>query len=84
MYLIFNRFSRLIIIDSSDDESVNKAKVEVEKKLGNNRGLNCLLNNAAVNQNTTLDKIDEKVMLETYRQNVLGPWRVTKVSVSCR
>ena len=58
---------------------MNKAKAEVEKELGSNRGLNCLLNNAGVMHNTTLDQIDEKVMLETYRQNVLGPWRVTKV-----
>ncbi|CAF2651913.1 unnamed protein product [Rotaria sp. Silwood2] len=35
-----------IQIDVTDDESVNKAKVEVEKKLGNNQGLNCLINNA--------------------------------------
>ncbi|CAF5073892.1 unnamed protein product, partial [Rotaria sp. Silwood1] len=32
----------------SDDESVNKAKFEVEKKLGNDRSLNCLINNAGV------------------------------------
>ncbi|CAF5062630.1 unnamed protein product, partial [Rotaria sp. Silwood1] len=37
-----------IQIDVSDDESVNKAKFEVEKKLGNDRSLNCLINNAGV------------------------------------
>lgn len=61
---------------------MNKAKVEVEKKLGNDRGLNCLLNNAAVNQGTQLKDINEKVMLETYKQNVVGPYRVTQVNTS--
>lgn len=62
----------------NEDESVNRAKTEVENKLGNNRGLNCLLNNAAVTQRLHLNSINEKDMIDTFRQNVLGPWRVTK------
>lgn len=66
-------------LDTSSDESVNKAKDEIEKKLGNNQGLNCLINNAAVSKNIKLNEINEKDMLDTYKQNVVGPWRVTKV-----
>ncbi|CAF3063166.1 unnamed protein product [Rotaria sp. Silwood2] len=67
-----------IQIDVTDDESVNKAKVEVEKKLGNNQGLNCLINNAGVSKNFKFNDINEKDMLDTYRHNVIGVWRVTK------
>ncbi|CAF5018434.1 unnamed protein product, partial [Rotaria sp. Silwood1] len=37
----------------SDDESVNKAKFEVKKKLENDRSLNCLINNAGVKKAVT-------------------------------
>jgi NAD(P)-dependent dehydrogenase (short-subunit alcohol dehydrogenase family) len=67
-----------IQIDASDEQSVQKAKVEVEKKLGTNQGLNCLLNNAGVSKTVQLKEINEKDMLDTYKQNVMGPWRVTK------
>ncbi|CAF1079414.1 unnamed protein product [Adineta steineri] len=67
-----------IQIDVSDDESCNKAKIEVENKLGNSRGLNCLLNNAGVNKELKFNDINEKDMLDTYKHNVIGPWRVTK------
>ncbi len=69
----------LNFVDVSDDESVNKAKAEVEKKLGKNQGLNCLLNNAGVSKGTQLNNINEQDMLDTYKHNVVGPWRVTKV-----
>jgi len=68
-------------VDASDDQSVNKAKVEVEKKLGNNQGLNCLLNNAGVSKTIQLKDINEKDMLDTYKHNVIGTWRVTKVCI---
>ncbi|CAF0976707.1 unnamed protein product [Rotaria sordida] len=67
-----------IQIDVSNDESVNKAKIEVEKKLGNDRGLNCLINNAGVGKNIKFNDINEKNMFDAYRHNVLGAWRVTK------
>jgi short-subunit dehydrogenase len=70
--------------DTSDTESVEKAKVEVEKKLGNNRGLNCLINNAAVNKYLRWNDINEKDMLYTYTHNTLGPWRVTKIDLQIR
>ncbi|CAF0844479.1 unnamed protein product [Adineta steineri] len=67
-----------IQIDVNDDESCNKAKGEVENKLGNSQGLNCLLNNAGVNKDLKFNDINEQDMLDTYKQNVIGPWRVTK------
>jgi short-subunit dehydrogenase len=45
----------------------------------NGKDLNCLINNAGSTTKLQLSRINEKDMLETYRSNVIGPWKVTKV-----
>ena len=45
----------------------------------NGKDLNCLINNAGVAAKLRLSNINEKDMMESYRQNVIGPWKVTKV-----
>lgn len=66
-------------IDTTDDKSVQQAVEKVEQRL-NGKDLNCLINNAGATTKLRFANINEKDMLETYRQNVLGPWKVTKVS----
>jgi short-subunit dehydrogenase len=53
----------------------------VEQRL-NGKDLNCLINNAGTAAKLRFSDINEKDMMETYRQNVIGPWKVTKVYIS--
>ncbi len=41
--------------------------------------MNCLINNAGTASKLKFSDINEKDMMETYRQNVIGPWKMTKV-----
>jgi len=66
------------LIDIVDDTSIQKAVEKVEQRL-NGKDLNCLINNAGVATKLRFIDINEKDMIETYRQNVIGPWKVTKV-----
>lgn len=67
-------------IDITDDKSIQQAVEKVEQRL-NGKDLNCLINNAGMTTKLRFVNVNEKDMLETYRQNVLGPWKVTKVSI---
>lgn len=62
----------------TDDASIGKAVQKVEQRL-NGRDLNCVINNAGMTTKLKFSDINEKDMMETYRQNVIGPWKVTKV-----
>ncbi|CAF1622497.1 unnamed protein product, partial [Didymodactylos carnosus] len=64
-------------LDITNDESIKDAKFEVEGKLSG-KGLNMLINNAGVAKKLNINTINENDMLETYRNNVIGPWKVTK------
>jgi hypothetical protein len=66
------------LIDIIDDKSIQKAVEKVEQSL-NGKHLNCLINNAGMATKLRFSNINEKDMMETYRQNVIGPWKVTKV-----
>ncbi len=66
------------LTDIVDDTSIQKAVEKVEQRL-NGKDLNCLINNAGVATKLRFIDINEKDMIETYRQNVIGPWKVTKV-----
>ena len=50
------------------------------QKALNGKDLNCLINNAGVAKKLKFGDINEKDMMETYRQNVIGPWKMTKVN----
>jgi len=67
-----------IKLDVTDDESIENARSEIQSKLGNQNGLNMLINNAAVNNKLKFKDINEKDMMECYKQNVIGPWKLTK------
>lgn len=69
-------------VDATDDASIQKAVEKVQQRL-NGKDLNCLINNAGVAAKLRLSNINEKDMLESYRQNVIGPWKVIKVSPFC-
>ncbi len=71
-------FSYFKLIDIIDDTSIQKAVEKVEQSL-NGKYLNCLINNAGMTAKLRFSNINEKDMMETYRQNVIGPWKVTKV-----
>jgi NAD(P)-dependent dehydrogenase (short-subunit alcohol dehydrogenase family) len=66
-----------IQLDIIDDTSIQKAVEKVEQSL-NGKNLNCLINNAGMTAKLRFSNINEKDMMETYRQNVIGPWKVTK------
>ncbi|CAF1119140.1 unnamed protein product [Rotaria sp. Silwood1] len=66
-----------IQLDIIDDTSVRKAVDKVQETL-NGKDLNCLINNAGIATKLNFFCINEKDMMETYRQNVIGPWKVTK------
>jgi short-subunit dehydrogenase len=65
-------------IDITNDASIKEAVEKVEQRL-NGKDLNCLINNAGTAKKLRFMDINEKDMMETYRQNVIGPWKVTKV-----
>jgi short-subunit dehydrogenase len=54
--------------------------VDTVQKALNGKDLNCLINNAGVAAKLKFADINEKDMMETYRQNVIGPWKMTKVN----
>ncbi|CAF0899377.1 unnamed protein product [Adineta ricciae] len=66
-----------IQLDAIDDSSIQKAVDKVEERL-NGKDFNCLINNAGTTTKLRFANINEKDMMETYRQNVIGPWKVTK------
>jgi short-subunit dehydrogenase len=52
------------------------------KQVLNGKDLNCLINNAGMAMKLKFSDINEKDMMETYRQNVIGPWKTSKVIAS--
>jgi NAD(P)-dependent dehydrogenase (short-subunit alcohol dehydrogenase family) len=68
-------------LDITDDVSIHKAVEHVQQTL-NGKHLNCLINNAGIAAKLKFTDINEKDMMETYRQNVIGPWKTIKVDSS--
>lgn len=66
-------------LDITDDSMVQQAFELVQKTL-NGKDLNCLINNAGVAAKLKYSDINEKTMIESYRQNVIGPWKMMKVT----
>uniref|UniRef100_A0A674J1M8 Uncharacterized protein n=1 Tax=Terrapene triunguis TaxID=2587831 RepID=A0A674J1M8_9SAUR len=57
--------------------SVRAAVKEVESQL-NGKGLNLLINNAAVNSHATLQSVQPEEMISVFTTNVVGPIQVAK------
>ncbi|CAF0844460.1 unnamed protein product [Adineta steineri] len=61
-----------LCIDITGDTSIQKAVEQLEQRLHGN-DLNCLINNVGMTTELRFSNIYEKDMMETYRQNVIGP-----------
>ncbi|XP_078525508.1 C-signal-like [Lissotriton helveticus] len=68
---------KVIQLEVTDPESVNKAVKEVEAHL-KGAGLNVLFNNAGILTPSSLENVDAEDMLHVYSTNVVGPLLVTK------
>ncbi|XP_050955818.1 C-factor [Labeo rohita] len=64
-------------LDVTSDSSVDAAAHSVESIVGAN-GLNCLINNAAINMTSELDTVTRDAMMKSYESNTVAPLFVTK------
>lgn len=64
-------------LDVTSDSSVDAAAQSVESIVGAD-GLNCLINNAAINIASELDTVTRDAMMKTYESNTVAPLFVTK------
>uniref|UniRef100_A0A8C1TAM4 Zgc:110339 n=1 Tax=Cyprinus carpio TaxID=7962 RepID=A0A8C1TAM4_CYPCA len=64
-------------LDVTSDSSVDAAAQSVESIVGSD-GLNCLINNAAINLASELDTVTRDAMMKTYESNTVAPLFVTK------
>ncbi|MGH0146410.1 UNVERIFIED_CONTAM: hypothetical protein FKN15_045115 [Acipenser sinensis] len=71
----------IVQLDTTDPVSIKEAAKQVESKL-NKRGLNLLINNAAINLHRTLDETDSDDMMRCYKTNVVGPMLMAKAALN--
>ncbi|XP_016122954.1 C-factor [Sinocyclocheilus grahami] len=64
-------------LDVTSDSSVDAAVQSVESIVGTD-GLNCLINNAAINMTSELDTVTRDAMMKTYESNTVAPLFMTK------
>ncbi|XP_055048257.2 C-signal [Misgurnus anguillicaudatus] len=67
----------VLTLDVTSDVSVNDA-VQAVKSIVGADGLNCLINNAAINIHCYLDTVTRDAMMKTYETNTVAPLFVTK------
>ncbi|XP_066557106.1 C-signal [Amia ocellicauda] len=67
----------IIPLDVVNQSSIEQATREVEALLGD-EGLNCLINNAAIHLNQTLEEATVEAMMKTYETNTVSPLMITK------
>ncbi|XP_074073272.1 C-signal-like [Macrotis lagotis] len=67
----------LSTLDIICEDSIKKAVEETEALVGE-QGLNCLINNAAINRIATLDSVTAQDMLTIYETNAVAPLMVSK------
>ncbi|XP_067292285.1 C-signal [Pseudorasbora parva] len=67
----------VVSLDVTSDSSVDAAAQAVESIVGAD-GLNCLINNAAINIPTELNTVSRDAMMKTYESNTVAPLFVTK------
>lgn len=64
--------------DANSQQSISSALEEVQSIVGS-KGLNCLINNAAINISTNIDTVTPEAMMKTFQTNSVAPLFVTKV-----
>ncbi|TRY87996.1 hypothetical protein DNTS_007023 [Danionella cerebrum] len=67
----------VVALDVTSDSSLDAATQAVESILGAD-GLNCLINNAAINITADVNAITREIMMKTYESNTVAPLFVTK------
>lgn len=67
----------LIALDVVSEQSIRSASDEVGSIVGT-EGLNCLINNAAINISTDLKTVTAEAMMKTFESNAVAPLLVTK------
>lgn len=67
----------VVPLDVTSDSSVDAAVQAVESIVGAD-GLNCLINNAAINVPSELNTVTRDAMMKTYESNTVAPLFVTK------
>ncbi|KAG9334395.1 hypothetical protein JZ751_008144 [Albula glossodonta] len=67
----------IVTLDVVSQESIDTAVQEVTSLVGE-KGLNCLINNAAINISTDLETVNFEAMMKTFESNAVSPLMVTK------
>ncbi|CAK6966428.1 C-factor [Scomber scombrus] len=66
-----------VTLDTDSQQSISSALKEVQSIVGS-KGLNCLINNAAINISTDIDTVTPEAMMKTFQTNSVAPLFVTK------
>lgn len=79
-FCLFNKVIEQIStpLDVVSEQSIRSASDEVASIVGT-EGLNCLINNAAINISTDLKTVTAEAMMKTFESNAVAPLLVTKV-----
>ncbi|XP_053175300.1 C-factor [Scomber japonicus] len=67
----------IVTLDTDSQQSISSALTEVQSIVGS-KGLNCLINNAAINISTDIDTVTPEAMMKTFQTNSVAPLFVTK------